>query len=75
MHQLLPHLSPLSADLIAVLSIMAGSVLLVGAFVLPRPKRKIPPTTNATVLPSLRNERILLVTKPRKFALKTFHDG
>jgi hypothetical protein len=46
------------ADLIGVLSIMVGSGLLVGAFVLPKQRRKNPPIINATLLPSLRDERI-----------------
>jgi hypothetical protein len=56
--QFLAHLPPLIAEVIGAISIMVGSVLLVGSFVLPRPKRKIPTTTKPTVLHSLRNERI-----------------
>jgi hypothetical protein len=77
MHQLFPNLSPLIADLIGAISIMVGSVLFVGAFVLPRDqaKREIPRTTNAMVLPSLRSERIPPRYQAKKFALKTLDDS
>ena len=63
MDHLLAQLSPFVRDLIGMLAIMAGSVLLIGSLVLPRPQadREI-----RSPMPSLRNERIPPVYEANK---------